>query len=104
MAKVSARGEHELGRWQKEGQDDHGRFRTTAVLRSDGAVLRKDQVWFVGCDGRGDWIGGSYGICPKWRLANSPAEWRRLTDEERARRQALLRAFMARHGFEELRR
>ena len=101
MAKVSARGQHELARWQKVGEDHLGRFKTTAVLRSDGAVLRKDQPWFIACDGRGEWLDGSYSIWPRWRLASSPAEWRRLTDEERARRRALLGDFLAKRGFTE---
>ena len=99
MAKVSARGQHELARWQKVGEDQ----KTTAVLRSDGAVLRKDQVWFISCDGRGEWLGGSsYGIEPRWRLARNAAEWRRLTDEERARRRALLAEYFTKRGFTEL--
>ena len=57
MAKVSARGCYKLGRWEKVGADDLGEHKTSVVLRSDGAVLRKYQVR---CAFTGRWRGGTY--------------------------------------------
>jgi hypothetical protein len=72
MAKVTARGATKIAEaWKNEGNT-----RTTCVLRSDGAILRK-WTWFMP-DGRIDHSTGFVVIGREMPLGNAPAWVRRM--------------------------
>lgn len=83
MAKLSARGCWELQRWVK-GEAVH-------VLRSDGKVLFRATAR------------SGYVVLEKTsaRLAATPAEWRKLPDEEREVRWAPTVQWLMEHGYVE---